>query len=328
MRGTNRQVKKASSAGNKTNIPSRNTGGWREQWRYAWQNTFVDMLRQPLATFLTIMVIAISLTLPSLCYLVWKNVNQAATQWYPTPQITIYLDKKLDESAAAGVITQINGLSGVEKVNYISRDNALNEFREWSGFGSALDMLSDNPLPALAIVSPKADALSSDALVKLREEIRQIQGVNDVKTDDSWFSRLSALTKLVGNIAGTIAVLMIVAVFLVIGNSVRLNIFSRRDTISIMKLIGATDGFILRPFLNGGMLLGLLGAVLSLIMSQALVWSLDSAVAETAKVFGTLFSIKGLSWDESLLLLVVSAMIGWVAAWLATVRHLRQFTPR
>lgn len=307
---------------------TRNTGGWREQWRYAWNNTFLDMMRQPLATFLTVMVIAISITLPSLCYLVWKNVNYAANQWYPTPQITVYLDKKVSDEAASGLVSQLQALDGVENVNYISRDNALSEFREWSGFGSALDMLSDNPLPALAIVTPKTDFLDSDKRVTLREGIRNLQGVSDVKTDDSWFSRLSALTKLVGNISGTIAVLMIIAVFLVIGNSVRLNIFSRRETISIMKLIGATDGFILRPFLNGGMLLGLFGALFSLIMSQALVWKLDSSVAETAKVFGTLFSVTGLSWDESLLVLVVSAMIGWIAAWLATVRYLRQFTPR
>lgn len=307
---------------------TRNTGGWREQWRYAWNNTFLDMMRQPLATFLTVMVIAISITLPSLCYLVWKNVNHAANQWYPTPQITVYLDKKVSDESATGLVSQLQALDGVENVNYISRDNALSEFREWSGFGSALDMLSDNPLPALAIVTPKTEFLDSDKRVTLREGIRNLQGVSDVKTDDSWFSRLSALTKLVGNISGTIAVLMIIAVFLVIGNSVRLNIFSRRETISIMKLIGATDGFILRPFLNGGMLLGLFGALFSLIMSQALVWKLDSSVAETAKVFGTLFSVTGLSWDESLLVLVVSAMIGWIAAWLATVRHLRQFTPR
>ncbi|QBH98285.1 cell division protein FtsX [Limnobaculum zhutongyuii] len=325
MRGNKTAVKKAKPA---AKAPTRSAGGWREQWRYAWNNTFVDMLRQPLATFMTVMVIAISLTLPSLCYLVWKNVNYAASQWYPTPQITVYLDKKLNDKAADDISSQIKVLDGVESINYVSRDNALSEFREWSGFGSALDMLSDNPLPALVIVSPKTDFLGSDALVKLRDNIGQIPGVTEVKTDDSWFSRLSALTHLVGNISGTIAILMIVAVFLVIGNSVRLNIFSRRDTISIMKLIGATDGFILRPFLNGGMLLGLFGAALSLIMSQALVWSLDASVAETAKVFGTLFSINGLSWDESLLLLVVAAMIGWVAAWLATVRHLRQFTPR
>ena len=124
-----------------------------------------------------------------------------------------------------------------------------------------------------------------------------------------------------------IGVLMVAAVFLVIGNSVRLSIFARRDSINVQKLIGATDGFILRPFLYGGALLGFSGALLSLILSEILVLRLSSAVAEVAQVFGTKFDINGLSFDECLLLLLVCSMIGWVAAWLATGQHLRHFTP-
>ncbi len=87
-------------------------GGWREQWRYAWMNAIADMLRQPLATLLTVMVIAISLTLPSVCYIVWKNVSTAATQWYPTPQLTVYLDKSLDDDAAVKVLDAIKAEAG------------------------------------------------------------------------------------------------------------------------------------------------------------------------------------------------------------------------
>ncbi|MFP1982098.1 permease-like cell division protein FtsX [Lonsdalea quercina] len=302
-------------------------GGWQEQWRYAWGNTLRDMLRQPLATLLTIMVIAISLTLPSICYLVWKNVSQAATQWYPTPQLTIYLDKALDDKAAEGVIAKIQSTDGVDKVNYLSRNEAMGEFRNWSGFGGALDMLEENPLPAVVIVTPKMTFQSAETMTSLRDRITSIEGVDEVRMDDSWYSRLVAMTGLVGQIAFTIGVLMIVAVFLVIGNSIRLSIFSRRDTINVMKLIGATDGFILRPFLNGGAMLGLCGALLSLILSQALVWKLSAATAQVAAVFGTTFAVKGMGWDEGLLLLLVAAMIGWLAAWLATVQHLRRFTP-
>ncbi|MFP1893087.1 permease-like cell division protein FtsX [Lonsdalea quercina] len=302
-------------------------GGWQEQWRYAWGNTLRDMLRQPLATLLTIMVIAISLTLPSICYLVWKNVSQAATQWYPTPQLTIYLDKALDDKAAESVIAKIQSTDGVDKVNYLSRNEAMGEFRNWSGFGGALDMLEENPLPAVAIVTPKMTFQSAETMTSLRDRITSIEGVDEVRMDDSWYSRLVAMTGLVGQIAFTIGVLMIVAVFLVIGNSIRLSIFSRRDTINVMKLIGATDGFILRPFLNGGAMLGLCGALLSLILSQALVWKLSAATAQVAAVFGTTFAVKGMGWDEGLLLLLVAAMIGWLAAWLATVQHLRRFTP-
>lgn len=96
----------------------------------------------------------------------------------------------------------------------------------------------------------------------------------------------------------------------------------------MQKLIGATDGFILRPFLYGGALLGLSGALLSLVLSAALLFRLESVVTQVASVFGTSFVLHGLAWDESLLLLLISAMIGWVAAWLATVQHLRRFTPQ
>ena len=259
--------------------------------------------------------------------MVYKNVNQAASQYYPSPQITVYLDKALDDNAAAQVVGQIQAEQGVEKVNYLSREDALGEFRNWSGFGGALDMLEENPLPAVAVVIPKLDFQGTDSLNTLRDRITRIKGIDEVRMDDSWFARLSALTGLVGRVAAMIGVLMVAAVFLVIGNSVRLSIFARRDTINVQKLIGATDGFILRPFLYGGALLGFSGAFLSLILSEILVMRLSSAVTEVAQVFGTKFNISGLGFDECLLLLLVCSMIGWVAAWLATVQHLRHFTP-
>lgn len=303
-------------------------GGWQEQWRYALRGTLSDMWRQPLATLLTVMVIAISLTLPSVCYMVWKNVSQAATQWYPTPQLTVYLSKTLDDTAAENVVAQLKQVDGVDNVNYLTREEALNEFRNWSGFGGAMDMLEQNPLPAVAIITPKLNFQNSDTMQNLRDSVAKVQGVDEVRMDDSWFARLAALTGLVGQIASMIGILMIIAVFLVIGNSVRLSIFARRDTINVQKLIGATDGFILRPFLYGGALLGLSGAVLSLILSEVLVLRLQSVVANVASVFGTTFSLEGFSWDEALLLLMIAAIIGWIAAWLATVQHLRRFTPQ
>lgn len=302
-------------------------GCWREQWRYAWTHAIKDMLRQPLATLLTVMVIAISLTLPSLCYIGWKNISTATTQWYPQPQLTVYLDKSLDDDAAVKVLNVIKVEAGVEKVNYLSREEVRGEFRSWSGFGVALDMLEENPLPAVAIITPKMSFQSSETLNTLRDHIATIQGVDEVRMDDSWFVHLSAMTGLVGQVAVIIGVLMVVAVFLVIGTSVRLSIFSRRNTINVMKLIGATDGFILRPFLNGGAMLGFAGALLSLVLSRVLMWRMESVVSDVAKIFGTTFTPHGLGWDEALLLLIISAMIGWFAAWLATVQHLRRFTP-
>ena len=151
------------------NPASRKSNVFNEQVRYAWHGAVQDLKSTPLATFLTVMVIAISLTLPSVCYMVYKNVSTAASQYYPTPQITVYLEKTLDDDAAARVVGQLQAEQGVEKVNYLSRDEALGEFRNWSGFGGALDMLEENPLPAVAVVIPKLDFQGPESLNTLRE---------------------------------------------------------------------------------------------------------------------------------------------------------------
>lgn len=300
---------------------------WREQVRYSWRNTFNDLLKRPVNTFMTVMVIAISLALPTTCYLVWKNIHTAASQWYPTPQLTVYLNKSLSNEQGQQLAEQLKGLDGVDNIIYLSKTQALQEFREWSGFDSALDMLEGNPLPAVVMLLPKAEARETAQLKTMRGEALKMVGVDDVRLDDGWFTRLTTLTGLIATIAGVLATLMIVAVFLVIGNSIRLSIFSRRDSINVMKLIGATDGFILRDFLNNGALLGLCGAMVAIVITQFTVFAFTAAVSQVASVFGTQFALQGIGWDEALLLLIIATMIGWSAAWLSTMRHLSNFNP-
>lgn len=300
---------------------------WREQYRYAWESARDDLLRQPWSTFLTIMVIAISLALPTTCYLAWKNINITSEQWYPTPQLTVYLNKVLTDEQSQTLARELEQMEGIKSAIYLPKEQALREFREWSGFDNALDMLEDNPLPPVVMLLPDEQHQDAEQLKNLRFQVGSIINVEDVRIDDGWFTRLASLTSLIALTAGVLATLMIAAVFLVIGNSIRLSIFSRRDTINVMKLIGATDGFILRPFLNGGAILGFCGAFMALIMSQLLVWGLGIAVSQVARVFSTQFSLQGVAWDEALLLLLISTMIGWVAAWIATMRHLSQFSP-
>lgn len=191
------------------------------------------------------------------------------------------------------MVGQLQAEQGVDKVNYLSRDEALGNSVTGLALAAPLDMLEENPLPAVAIVVPKLDFQSTEALNTLRDRVSRIRGVDEVRMDDSWFARLSSLTGLVGRVSAMIGVLMVAAVFTVIGSSVRLSIFARRDTINVQKLIGATDGFILRPFLYGGAMLGFSGAFLSLILSEILVMRLSSAVTEVAKVFGTQFELSG-----------------------------------
>lgn len=308
-----------SKSKNKNSFLSR----WKRQISYAWHNVFNDFRQHIFASILTIFVIAISITLPTISYLLWKNANQAAHQWYPTPNLTVYINKSLTAEQTKELISKFKTYPEVEKIDYLSRDDTREEFKTWSGFATALDLLDENPLPAVAIISPKEEAKQTSILHGLQSQILKIEGVDDVQLDDSWFTRLMALTDMVKSIVWTISIFMIIAVSLVIGNSIRLSIFSRRQTILVMQLIGATEGFILRPFLYNGIFIGFISAVLALILSKIFIWQIDSIILHVSTVFGTKFTLEGLSWDESVLIILFSIIIGWLSALIATKKYLK-----
>ncbi|WP_392561185.1 permease-like cell division protein FtsX [Orbus sturtevantii] len=295
---------------------------WKRQIQYAWQNVFNDFRQHILASLLTIIVIAISITLPTISYLLWKNANQAAHQWYPTPNLTVYIDKSLTAEQTNELLAKIKLYSEVENISYLSRDEALDEFKLWSGFNDAIDLLDENPLPAVAIVIPKEDAKQTSVLHAVQAQIIELNGVEDVRLDDSWFTRLTALTDMVKTIVWTISILMMIAVSLVIGNSIRLAIFARRQTIVVMQLIGATEGFILRPFLYSGIFNGFVSGVIALILSEIFIFQIDAIILNVSSIFGTIFKIEGLNWDEALFIALISTIIGWLSALVATKKYL------
>lgn len=295
---------------------------WKRQIQYAWQNVFNDFRQHALASLLTIIVIAISIALPTIGYLLWKNANEAAHQWYPTPNLTVYLDKSLTANETETLVQNIKHYPEVEAINYLSRDETLEEFRLWSGFSDAIDLLDENPLPAVAIVIPKDEAKQTTILHAMQADIIKLEGVDDVRLDDSWFTRLTALTDMVKTIVWTISIFMIIAVALVIGNSIRLSIFARRQTIIVMQLIGATEGFILRPFLYSGMFNGFVSAILALILSEIFIFQIDAIILNVSSFFGTIFTIEGLNWDEALFIVLIATMIGWLSALVATKKYL------
>lgn len=295
---------------------------WKRQIVYAWANVLNDFRQHIFASLLTIIVIAISIALPTIGYLLWKNINAAAQQWYPTPNLTAYLDKNIDQKQISTLLDTMERYDEVDNIIYLTRDDALEEFKLWSGFSDALALLDDNPLPSVVIIMPKDYAKQTDTLHALQTNILSLAHVDDVRLDDSWFTRLTALTNMVTHIVWTISILMLIAVSLVIGNSIRLNIFARRETINVMQLIGATEGFILRPFLYNGMFNGFVSSVFALVLSEIFIIQIETSILNVSSVFGTMFIIEGLSWDESLFIVLLVTIIGWLSAWVATKRYL------
>lgn len=294
------------------------------QMDYVIRAVWADMMKKKFGTFFTILVITVSLTIPTVSYLLWKNTHLAATQFSPESQLTVYLHKNLSEQDANHVVEKIRAETGVESLQYISRQESLNQFRSWSGFGEELDILDDNPLPAVVMIQPLADYNEPNKRNALRNNLMKIKGVDEVRLDSDWLEKLTALTWLIAHVAIFCAVLMTVAVCLVIGNSIRTDVYSSLASIEVSKLLGATEQFILRPFLCTGIIYGLSGGIFACLLSSLLIGYFTSAVQYVADIFAVQFELNGLNFSETLFLLMICAVIGYVSAWLSASRYLNQ----
>ena len=289
---------------------------------YTLRLVWSDLVMRKWGTLLTIMVIAVSLTIPTVSYLLWKNLHLATTQFYPESELTVYLHQNLNEDEANLVVEKIRQQVGVESLNYISRQESLNEFKRWSGFGEQLDILDDNPLPAVVMIKTTKAFSESEKQQELRSDLNKIKGVQEVRLDNDWMEKLTALSWLTAHVAIFCAVLMAIAVFLVIGNSIRSDVYSQRAGIDVMKLLGATDHFILRPFLYTGMIYAVLGGFVAAVLSSFIVSYFTSAVKYVTDIFAVSFELNGLSIGEFIFLLVICLIMGYVGAWIAATRHI------
>ena len=290
---------------------------------YVLRAVLADLMKRKFATLLTVLVIAVSLTIPTVSYLLWKNIHHATTQFYPESELTVYLHKNLSEEDANLVVEKIRQQEGVESLNYISRQESLNEFRHWSGFSEELDVLDDNPLPAVVMIKPTKAFNESQKRNELRENLDKIKGVQEVRLDNDWLEKLTALTWLVAHVAIFCTVLMAIAVFLVIGNSIRADVYSNQANIEVMKLLGATDQFILRPFLYTGMIYAALGGFFACIFSSLTIGYFTGAVKYVTDIFAVNFNLNGLGLVEFLFLIVVCIIMGYIGAWLSATRYTR-----
>jgi len=285
------------------------------------------LARQPLSTLLTVLVIAITLALPAGLHLGVKNAGRLSGGWEGAVDFSVYLQTGTGESDARRLAAIIESRADVERVEFISAADALDDFKAGSGFGDALDALDDNPLPHTLVVRPAV--AGNDALIELlREELVNLPETDLVQLDTAWVQRFNAALDLIRQVILISAVLLAAAVVIVIGNTIRLDIQNRRDEIVVTKLIGASAGFIRRPFLYAGLWYGIGGGLLALALVGVSLWLTADGVARLAGLYGSGFRLSGLDWRESLIVLGTGAFLGWFGSWFAAARHMRRIEPR
>lgn len=284
------------------------------------------LAKQPFATALTVLVIGIALALPAGLRVIVNNVGTVSASWQSAADFTVYLKLDVTQDAARRLTQTLAARDDVGGVELIDRDKALAEFREQSGFGEALEALDSNPLPHTLVVRP-ASGVETD-VESLAAAIRALPETDLVQLDTAWVSRLRAILGLAERVVALATVLLGLAVAIVVGNTIRLEINNRSVEIEVIKLVGGTDGFIRRPFLYLGLCYGLAGALLATVLVGVALLLLGPPVRSLAALYGSGFELRGLSLGESALLLAGGALLGWLGAGLATARHLRAIEPK
>jgi cell division transport system permease protein len=281
---------------------------------------------QPFASILTILVIATAFALPAGLRVAVNNANAVSDSWQSAADFTVYLKMDVSDDAAKRTARGIEERDDVAGVTLIDRDAALAEFRAQSGFGDALDALDGNPLPHTLVVRP-ASGLGTDVQA-LADAVGKLPETELVQVDTAWVSRLRAMLALASRLVDFATALLGLAVAIVVGNTIRLEINNRSVEIEITKLVGGTDAFIRRPFLYLGLCYGLAGALVALAIVAVGLLLLGPPVRGVAALYGSSFSLAGLSLAESGVLLLGGALLGWAGAGLAAARHLRAIEPK
>jgi cell division transport system permease protein len=286
------------------------------------------LLRRPLSTLLTTLVIAVALALPAGLWLVVKNARAATGDLATAVQVTAYMKVGTPIARADQLARQLRERPEVASVRVIPAEQALKEFREYSGFGSALDALTDNPLPHALVVQPRVEQRDGGTIEALRAFLTAAPDVDIVQADAEWARRLAALLDVLRTLFLAAAGLLAVGVLAVIGNTIRLEIGARREEIEVTKLVGGSDAFVRRPFLYAGLFQGLFGGLLSLGLVALVIASVEAPIARLTALYGGRFRLGGLSLEEAGIVLLVGASLGLIGAWIGAARHLSRIEPR
>lgn len=298
---------------------------WVISHKFSCMDSLKRLLRQPFGSFFTCLVIAVALSLPMGLTLLLKNLNELGGTWQQAAQISVFLDLKATSAEGQSLQKRLLKHPSVAQVEWISQEQALKDFQSFSGLGQALQDLPQNPLPSSLLVTPKQ--VEKAELNRLAEEVKGLPKVQQVQLDILWVERLVAILQLGERFIFALTVMLIAALLLVVGNTIRLHIENRRIEIEVTKLVGGTDSYVRRPFLYMGVLYGLGGGVLAWLM---LLWGLswlNESVVQLAELYGSDFSLAGVPIEDGFSLLFGALLLGYFAAWLAVAKHLRELLP-
>lgn len=299
---------------------------WLAHHRQALFATLERMGKTPFATLFAIIAIGVALSLPAGLYVLLKNITAVAGSVPAQPEITVFMTQEAGEADVAEIRKRLKARSDLAEFRFIPRDAALAALSRQAGIENLAAGLDGNPLPHAWVLTPaQADP---QAIARVADAIRSWPQVAEVQQDNLWAQRLAALLGLGRDLVGMLALLLGAALVAVSGNTIRLQILTRREEIEVSRLIGATDRYIRRPFLYFGALQGLLGGLAAWGVVTLAVILLAPRADALAILYSSHFRLQGLGPEASLGLLGAATALGWLGAHLAVSRTLHRLPAR
>ena len=313
---------------------------WLGQHWHAMLQALRNTTSAPISFLLNALVISVAFTLPLMGLTALENLRPISAKMVTEPEISLFMNMTVSrdaalalraeiqhvvEGVAPGVMQRGNRSSqGVGKIVFKPREAAFAELKQRAGMTDALSVLSDNPLPDGYVITlpPFASTAASVEINALASQLRGLKGVDHVQVDSSWIQRLAALSHLLEVVLVLLGAMLGVVVITVVFNTIRLQVLTQREEIAVSQLVGATNGYIVRPFYYAGALLGTTAAAMSLGTVAALLYPINTAVADFAHLYASDFVLVPLDGFATGFLLVLGALLGFSGALLSVSRHL------
>lgn len=282
-----------------------------------------QIYKNPIGSLLTMAVIGVSLSLPAGFYLLLDNAGRVTANWGGSMQVTLFLNPDLTDQEIGSLAETLRQHEYIDTIKLIGADEALEEYRQYSGFSEALTALDKNPLPAVILLNPARETIASGQGEQLLQYLQNLEAVETAQFDRQWANRLFAFIEIFQRVIIVLSTLLAFAVLLIIGNTIRLAIYNRRAEIEINKLFGATDAFIQRPFLYSGFIHGIGGSVMAWILLITSITLLEKPVVKLAGLYASNFQLFSLRSGEVMVLIAIGGLLGLLGSWLAVQRNFK-----
>lgn len=284
--------------------------------------------RSPFSSVLTVLVLAVAIALAGCFYIVVANIQQLTGNLQASNQMSLFLRDNISDAAGQKLADQLRQNVNVEGIKFITKQQAMDEFKAHSGFGDALKALDSNPLPSVIQVLPKNTLQGSAEIEQLMSEFKQLQQVDFVQVDMQWVERVQTIMLIASRGVTVVSILLGFAVTFITGNTIRLELQNRQDEVFISKLVGATEAFIQRPFLYTGFWLGFIAGFLAWLIITIMLLILETPVEKLSTLYNGSFELLFLSFSEFILMIMIAAILAVIGSWAVLHHQLRQIKPQ